>query len=92
MNGWFRKTTVHENNQVAAKTWIYDNADNIHICKEYAYTIESFGTVVDTVADTYGHSAWGNLLTANGNSNAYTNSSRRRTMGIPSPMMPLATP
>lgn len=65
---------IRENNQVAGKTWVweYDNAGNILKRTEYSYTNGTLGTVLDTVAYTYGDSGWGDLLTSyDGNTITY---------------------
>ena len=57
---------IRENNQAGNFTyvWTYDDAGNILSRTEYAYTIGTLGTPLDTATYTYGDSQWGDLLTA----------------------------
>jgi len=57
---------IRENNQAGGftHTWQYDNAGNIQIRTEYAYTTGTLGTPTDTVTYTYADESWGDLLTA----------------------------
>ena len=67
---------VRENNQAAGKTWTweYDTVGNILNRKEYAYTAEALGSVVDTVIYVYGNDEWQDLLTSyDGNAITYDN-------------------
>jgi len=41
----------------------YDNAGNITSKKEYAFSVGTLGSIINTVSYSYGDSAWGDLLT-----------------------------
>ena len=57
---------VRENNQAAGKTWkwTYDNAGNILLKEEFAYTTGTLGTLSDFVVYGYQDATWGDLLTS----------------------------